>query len=122
MRAAKSWRGQLNVAFTRVCDLHDVPVDTMESFFVDDVEVLVVHGGSGLHAFDGICPHEEFPLVDGYLDGSTIVCSGHGWIFDAMTGQAVYPLGCRLTEYPLRVDSGGIYVDVDSVQPVPNSR
>ena len=79
------------MAFTRVCGLGDVPVDTMDSFFVEDVEVLVVHGSSGVHAFDGICPHEEFPLVDGYFDDSTIVCIGHGWVFDAMTGQAVYP-------------------------------
>ena len=117
-----SWWGQLDVTFTRVCDLDEVPLNSMESFFVDDVEVLVVHGGSGLHAFDGICPHEEFPLVDGYIDGSTIVCSGHGWIFDAMTGRAVNPPGCRLTEYSLRVDDGGVYVDVDSVQPMPESR
>lgn len=103
------------MAFTRVCGLNDVPVDTMDSYLVDDVEVLVVHGSSGVHAFDGICPHEEFPLVDGYFDDSTIVCIGHGWIFDAVTGQAVYPPGCRLTEYPLRVEDSGIYVDVDSV-------
>ena len=45
------------MAFTRVCGLNDVPVDTMDSYLVDDVEVLVVHGSSGVHAFDGICPH-----------------------------------------------------------------
>lgn len=103
------------MAFTRVCDLDDLPMDTMNSFFVEDVEVLVVRSDSGVHAFDGICPHEEFPLVDGYLVDSTITCIGHGWIFDALTGQAVYPPGCRLTEYLLRIEDSGIYVDVDSV-------
>lgn len=110
------------MGFTRVCGLGDVPLDTMESFFVEDVEVLVVHGSSGVHAFDGICPHEEFPLVDGSLEDSTIVCIGHGWVFDAMTGQAVYPPGCRLTEYPLRIEDSEVYVDVDSVVPVSESR
>jgi toluene monooxygenase system ferredoxin subunit len=103
------------LAFTRVCGLDDLPVDTMNSFFVEDVEVLVVRSDSGVHAFDGICPHEEFPLVDGYLVDSTITCIGHGWIFDALTGQGVYPPGCRLSEYPLKIENSGIYVDVDSV-------
>ena len=109
------------MAFLRVCGLDEAPVDTMKSFFVEDVEVLVVHTNSGVHAFDGICPHEEFPLVDGYLDDSTITCIGHGWIFDATTGQAVYPPGCRLTEYTLRIEDSGIYVDVDWVVRVSES-
>ena len=89
----------------------------MESYFVDDIEVLVECSAVGLHAFDGTCPHEDFPLVDGVFDGSTIVCSGHGWIFNAMTGQGVNPPGCRLTEYPIKAENDGIYVDVDAVVP-----
>ena len=88
------------MAFTRVCGLNDVPVDTMDSYLVDDVEVLVVHGSSGVHAFDGICPHEEFPLVDGYFDDSTIVCIGHGWIFDAGPDKRCTRQGVVLPSIP----------------------
>jgi toluene monooxygenase system ferredoxin subunit len=110
------------MAFTRVCGSEELQVGQMEAFFVEDVEVLVVSSGAGLHAFDGICPHEEFPLVDGSFDGSTIVCSGHMWTFDAVTGRAINPPGCRLTEYPVKIEADGIYVDVDAVVPLVESR
>jgi toluene monooxygenase system ferredoxin subunit len=112
----------LKVAFTRVCGLQELAEGQMESYFVDDIEVLLVCSTAGLHAFDGTCPHEEFPLVDGLFDGSTIVCSGHMWTFNAVTGQGVNPPGCRLTEYPIKIEDDGIYVDVDAVLPLTQSR
>lgn len=103
------------MAFHRLCPVDELPQGEMESFYLESegIEVLVVHSGAGLHAFDGTCPHEDFPLVDGAFDGTTIVCSGHGWIFNAENGQGVNPPGCRIAEYPLKVEAGDIYVDVD---------
>lgn len=107
------------MAFTRVCGVEEIPQGEMESFYLEDVgvEVLVVHSGAGLHAFYGICPHEDFPLVDGAFDGTTIVCSGHGWVFNAENGKGVNPPGCRIAEYPLKVEDGGIFVDADDELP-----
>jgi toluene monooxygenase system ferredoxin subunit len=99
------------MSFVRVCAASEVPEGRMAAFFVDDVEVLVVHTPDGLRAYDGLCPHEYFALVDGYFDGSTITCAGHRWIFDARTGRGVAPSNCRLVQFPAKVDGDDLLVD-----------
>jgi toluene monooxygenase system ferredoxin subunit len=111
------------MAFTRVCDVDEVPESDMVSFFVDGYEeVLVLRDTSGIfHAFEGLCPHEDYPLVDGLFDGSTIVCSNHGWIFNAATGRGINPSNCRIREYPIEVKGKDILVDLDGDTLAPTS-
>ena len=89
----------------------------MAAFYVEGEEVLVVRDRNGeLHAMDGICPHEEYPLVHGLFDGITLTCVNHLWSFDATTGQGVNPPSCKLTRFELKVDGDDVLVDPD-VQP-----
>jgi toluene monooxygenase system ferredoxin subunit len=102
------------VAFTRVCTADEVGTGSMAAFFVDGGEVLVLRDTSGgLHAMDGICPHEDFPLVYGELDGNVLTCANHLWSFDATTGRGINPPTCRLVQYADKVDGNAIYVDTD---------
>jgi len=106
------------MAFTRLCDIKDVPDDDMVSFVIDFEEVLVVRdAGGALHAFEATCPHEDFPLVEGLFDGSTITCVNHGWIFDASNGRGINPLSCRIAQYPIRVDGDEVLVDLEGEVP-----
>ena len=64
------------MALTRVCAAGDVGPGEMAAFSVDDWEVLVVRDAKGsLHAMDGICPHEDFPLVYGDLQDVVLTCA-----------------------------------------------
>lgn len=84
----------------------------MNAFLVDGWEVLVVRDKSGaLHALDGTCPHEDYPLVYGEFDGAILTCANHQWCFDVSTGRGVNPPGCRLDKYLVEVDGDDIYVD-----------
>ena len=106
------------MAFTRLCAVDDVPDDDMVSFVIDYEEVLVVRDASGaLHAFEAICPHEDYPLVEGLFDGATITCVNHGWIFNASTGRGISPPNCRIAEYPIEVDGGDVLVDLSGDPP-----
>jgi toluene monooxygenase system ferredoxin subunit len=103
------------VAYTKVCADADLPVGGMTAFFIDDWEVLLVRDKAGvLHAMDGTCPHEDFPLVEGDFDGTIITCAGHKWMFDATTGNGVNPPGCRVSQYAVKVEDGDIYIDSDT--------
>lgn len=84
----------------------------MAAFFVDDWEVLVVRDrDGGLHAVDGTCPHEDFPLAYGDFDGTILTCANHLWSFDVTTGRGVNPPGCRLGKYVVEVDGDDVLVD-----------
>jgi len=104
------------MAFVKVCSVGDVGQRGMNSFYIMDegVEVLIVRDVEGtLRAFDGVCPHEDYPLVEGQFDGLTITCAAHGWIIDATTGQGVSPPTCKIAAFPLKVEGEEVHVDFD---------
>jgi len=102
------------MGFTRVCATQDLGEGDMAAFFVEGEEVLVLRDRAGeLHALDGICPHEDFPLVHGDFDGAVLTCVNHLWSFDPTTGKGINPPGCRLRKYEVRVDGQDVSVDPD---------
>jgi toluene monooxygenase system ferredoxin subunit len=99
----------------RLCSVSEVPDGALAAFFLEGWEVMVLRDSKGvLRAFDGTCPHEDFPLVDGIFDGSTITCRGHRWIFDAHTGRGLNPPGCAVSQYPLTVEGDELFVDLET--------
>jgi toluene monooxygenase system ferredoxin subunit len=104
------------MAFVKVCSVGDVGPRGMNSFYImaEEVEVLIVRDSEGtLRAFDGVCPHEDYPLVEGRFDGTTITCAAHGWIINATTGQGVNPATCKISAFPLQVEGDDVLVDFD---------
>jgi toluene monooxygenase system ferredoxin subunit len=90
----------------------------MAAFFLEGREVLIVRDARGtLHAMDGLCPHEESPLVDGDFDGAVLTCLMHMWSFDIATGRAINPPGCRLARYAVMAEDDGIFVDIEEECP-----
>jgi toluene monooxygenase system ferredoxin subunit len=103
------------MSFERLCAASDIGEGGMAAFFHEGWEVLVLRDSKGtLHAYDGICPHEDYPLVHGELDGDLLVCANHLWCFDATTGKGVNPPTCKIDQYALRLDGDDVYVDVDA--------
>ncbi len=108
------------MAFTKVCSLDDVWEGEMESFDVDGQEILIVCvPGGEIHAYQGVCPHQDIPLIEGKFDGKQLVCRAHQWVFDGNSGNGVNPANCRLARYPLRIDDNDdVYVDTEGVTPL----
>ena len=107
------------MSFTKVCSLDDLWEGEMEAFTVNQQEILLVCAEGGeVKAFQGICPHQDIPLVDGKFDGTKIICRAHLWQFDACTGKGINPEDCALAEYPVKVDGEDILVETDGVEPL----
>ncbi|MDN5568571.1 MAG: Rieske 2Fe-2S domain-containing protein [Paracoccus sp. (in: a-proteobacteria)] len=79
--------------------------------------LLVVVTDDGIKGYVNACPHQFLPLD--YRsprllsqDGTRLMCSAHGAMFDAATGQGVAGegLGCRLSPVPLRQNDGQILI------------
>lgn len=89
----------------------------MDAFDVGDREVLIVKLDGRFHAYDGICPHQSFSLVDGRLDGTTLTCSAHEWQFDADTGLGINPANECLVRHDIQIIDGRIHVSPDPIGP-----
>lgn len=102
--------------FQKACDLDDVWEGEMDVFEINGQEVLVVHAPGGeVRAYDPICPHQNFPLIDGELDDCVLTCSAHLWQFDVVSGDGVNPEGVSLTAYPVKVEDNAVMVALPSV-------
>ena len=100
------------MALTRLCSVEELGKGRMESSIVDGWEILIVRDNNGVvHALDGSCPHEDFPLVYGDLDGFVLTCANHFWRFDVSTGRGINPTSCRLRKYHVEEIGDDIYVD-----------
>jgi toluene monooxygenase system ferredoxin subunit len=109
------------VALTKVCAGADIAPGEMAAFLLDGWEVVVVRDGQGsLHAIDGMCPHEDYPLVEGDFDGIILTCINHLWSFDVTTGMGINPPACRLARNHVEVRGDDVYVDRERASVAPS--
>ena len=105
--------------------LADVPEGTMQMAFVDGVDqVIVVHTGGVVRAYQGICTHEYFELDKGFLTGGgspgrngvpagTLTCALHLSRFDLGTGEALDPPAeLPLATYDVVIEDGRVLIEV----------
>jgi toluene monooxygenase system ferredoxin subunit len=82
---------------------------------VADVDMFLVHLDGEVRAYENRCPHLGRPLLDGIFPGDTLFCPAHGWQYDARSGEGTNPCGVRLRTFPVRIEQGDIFVEVDDI-------
>ena len=97
----------------RVCSIGDID-DDLRAFSVHGVTwpVIVTRVDGALVACAGVCPHEDVGLVDGELEGASIICPGHGYAFDLRTGRCKHDPGLELRRYPITLVDDDVFVDL----------
>ena len=97
--------------FVRACALEEVPEDGAVRVVLGGTPVAVVRAEGQVYAIRDVCSHENVPLSEGDVDGTTIECWLHGSRFDLATGQ---PTGLPATKpvpvYPTKIDGGDVLV------------
>lgn len=97
----------------RVADAGACPVGQLRSVGAAGKQLVLANVDGDLYAMDDQCSHENYPLSDGELEGSDVVCIYHGARFDACSGRnkglpAVRPV----KSYPVENRDDGIYVEI----------
>ena len=96
------------------CVVDDVPEGTAMRVELDDgTPVAIVHTEGEWFAIYDVCSHQEVPLSEGEVDGTTLECWLHGSRFDLRTG---FPSGPPATQpvpvYPVSVEGDRVFVTV----------
>jgi toluene monooxygenase system ferredoxin subunit len=84
--------------------------DDMVGVKVAGEPVLLIRDAGGVRAFRDKCPHQDNPLSDGLLEGDTLTCAFHMWIFDTVTGESINPTDECLTAHQCRIEGDKIQV------------
>ena len=74
------------IPITRVGEL---PPGSMRTAVVADRTVLLANVDGSVYAVSGECTHDGAPLIDGELEGDTIVCPWHFSRFCLRTGDVI---------------------------------
>jgi nitrite reductase (NADH) small subunit len=99
--------------FVKVAEVGAIPVGT--GMLVDRAGIALAvfnAGGGRFFATSALCPHQEGPLAEGWLDGETVVCPWHGYDFELPTGRCRVDPDLAVAVYPVRVNGTTIEVDV----------
>ena len=95
----------------RICSASDVPAGGMKGFDTElGVRVLVANAGETFHAYQGLCPHQDVCLDEGFFDGTTLTCHQHLWQWDIATGEPLGQAEAPLERYELEQDGGDLFV------------
>jgi nitrite reductase (NADH) small subunit len=63
-------------------------------------------------AIDNLCPHNQGPLCDGIVKGTTVVCPLHSWNISLDDGHVVKPdVPVAVRTYPVRVRDGMVEIE-----------
>jgi toluene monooxygenase system ferredoxin subunit len=101
-----------------LCHVADVPENGLKECEAEGGLMLVVaNAGGRFYGFQALCPHQEVPLCDGLLDGSTLTCHMHLWQWDVRTGAPLGPAERPLQLYELTQEGDAIYLGGEATAP-----
>jgi nitrite reductase/ring-hydroxylating ferredoxin subunit len=98
----------------RVCRVDEVVAGEARAFQVQGVTwpVILTTLDGALVAVPGVCPHEDVGLDVGLLVGTTLVCPGHGYGFDLITGRCRHSPDLELRRYKVTLIDDDVWVDL----------
>ena len=100
--------------WVRLCSVSEVPAEgTVSEQRVEELEICLAALDGKLKALANQCPHRQGPLGQGWIEGNSVVCPWHSWVFDVDSGEASYPPGEHVRVYPIRVDGDDVMLETD---------
>jgi nitrite reductase (NADH) small subunit len=101
------------MSFIKVADVGDIPAGHGSLVDANGVSIAVFNQGGGrFFAVSPVCPHEDGPLAEGWLEGDAVVCPWHGFDFDLRTGRCGVDADLAVTVYAVRLNGSAIEVDL----------
>ncbi len=97
--------------FVQVVEAAEVKPGERILIEIDGQPIAVFNVDGKYYAIGDVCTHDDGPLGDGELDGTTIVCPRHGARFDIRNGKALtLPAVVDTPWYPVRVEDSWVAV------------
>ena len=95
-----------------VCRVTDLSPRRGRQVVVAGRELAVFLVDGEVRVYDGLCPHLQGPLGEGYIEDGCLECPWHAWRFDLRTGTGIVNKSLKLRAYEARIDNGNIVVDL----------
>ena len=101
------------MGFVRVADATEIADGHGALFEADGRAVAVFNAGAGrFYATSPLCPHQDGPLAEGWIESDVIVCPWHGWDFELESGRCRVDARLAIAVYDVRVREGAVEVNL----------
>ena len=94
---------QQDTGWADVCALQDLQEGALASRAVDGREVLLFRQGDAVSCLDNACAHMGMPLDGGLVEGSTLRCPYHGFVYRLDTGECLTVPEVQLAVHAVKV-------------------
>ncbi|MCX6054625.1 MAG: non-heme iron oxygenase ferredoxin subunit [Chloroflexi bacterium] len=90
--------------YHRIAKMIDLPEGERLFFELGGKSIVLFSLNGQFMATGDLCTHDQGPIGDGEIDGSTIICPRHGARFDLKTGKVLsFPAVMDIPIYPVRI-------------------
>jgi len=104
--------------WVRITSCDNIPLREGRAVQLAGREIAIFNLGDRFLATDNRCPHQNGPLCDGIITGSSVVCPLHAWKINLADGCVTRPASAQersVETYPVRVEDGVIVVGVPTL-------
>jgi nitrite reductase/ring-hydroxylating ferredoxin subunit/alkylhydroperoxidase/carboxymuconolactone decarboxylase family protein YurZ len=84
----------------------DIKVGAVERVESDGRGLFVYRHAKGFRVYDSRCPHQTTNIPHLALEGTTLTCPKHQWVFDIRTGDCIKKGTSPLRQWECKVDKG----------------
>ena len=99
--------------WVKAAELSRCPPGNLLGVEVGGEPIVLANVDGDVYALEDRCSHEDYPLSDGDLEGTSVECIDHGAAFDACTGSATsLPAVKPVKTYEVEVRGGEIFVQM----------
>ena len=99
--------------WTEVTELAQIPVLGSRLVKTRDMDIAVFRGTNNqVYAIRDACPHNNGPLSQGIMHGTSVTCPLHNWKIDLTSGEALGPdEGCT-NVFPAKVENDKVFLQL----------
>ncbi len=98
----------------QVASVADIPEGEAKVVAVGDLHVALCKVNGEIFAIEDLCSHDDGPLGEGTLVGTTIECPRHGARFDVRTGEVSrMPAAFPVRTFPVKTEDGQVLIQMD---------
>ena len=83
---------------------------------VAGIELVAVACGDSVNVFEGQCLHQGTLLSEGSVENGHLICRGHGWQYDCVSGVKADDENIYLHQFSVVVNDGKVFVDRAEVE------
>lgn len=92
--------------------IEEIPPGKAKAIVLEKFRIAVFNVDGHFYAVKDACPHAEYPLSKGVVEGGEVTCASHNWKFDLKTGKCLRGGDLSIRTFEVVLDGDEIWVKV----------